>query len=66
MVSLKNFVEDLREERREEKERGLMAFTLILSVFFLAPQYLGLSNITSLGNINRKFKDKSYNNEQYN
>jgi hypothetical protein len=36
MVSLKNFVEDLREERREEKERGLMAFTLLLSAFFLA------------------------------
>lgn len=36
MVSLKNFVEDLREERREEKERGLMAFTLLLSVFFIA------------------------------
>ena len=35
MVSLKNFVEDLREERREDKERGLIAFTLSLSVFFL-------------------------------
>ena len=35
MVSLKNFVEDLREERRERSERGLMALTLTLSVFFL-------------------------------
>ena len=35
MVSLKNFVEDLREERREDKERGLIAVTLTLSVFFL-------------------------------
>ncbi len=35
MVSLKNFVEDLREERREEKDRGLMALTLGLMVFFL-------------------------------
>ncbi len=35
MVSLKNFVEDLREERREDKERGLIAVTLSLSVFFL-------------------------------
>lgn len=35
MVSLKNFVEDLREERREQKERGLMALTLGLMVFFL-------------------------------
>ncbi len=36
MVSLKNFVEDLREERREQKDRGLMALTLGLMVFFLA------------------------------
>lgn len=36
MVSLKNFVEDLRQERRERNERRLMAFTLTLSVFFLA------------------------------
>ncbi|HMT10842.1 MAG TPA: hypothetical protein PKA39_04385 [Ignavibacteria bacterium] len=36
MVSLKNFVEDLREERRERNERKLMAFTLTLSVLFLA------------------------------
>ncbi|HMQ78009.1 MAG TPA: hypothetical protein VG961_12975 [Ignavibacteria bacterium] len=35
MVSLKNFVEDLREERREQKDRGLMALTLGLMVFFL-------------------------------
>lgn len=35
MVSLKNFVEDLREERRERNERKLMAFTLTLSVLFL-------------------------------
>ena len=35
MVSLKNFVEDLREERREEKERGLISFTLLLTGFFL-------------------------------
>lgn len=36
MVSLKNFVEDLREERREQNQRGLIAITLTLSVFFLA------------------------------
>ncbi len=36
MVSLKNFVEDLRIERRLDHERGLMKFTLVLSVFFLA------------------------------
>lgn len=35
MVSLKNFVEDLREERREQKDRGLMALILGLMVFFL-------------------------------
>jgi hypothetical protein len=35
MVSLKNFVEDLREERREDKERGLIAFTLLLTGFFI-------------------------------
>lgn len=35
MVSLKNFVEDLREERREQKARGLMALTLGLMIFFL-------------------------------
>jgi hypothetical protein len=36
MVSLKNFVEDLREERRERNERLTKAFTLILSGLFLA------------------------------
>ena len=35
MVSLKNFVEDLREERREDKVRGLLAVTLGLTIFFL-------------------------------
>ena len=36
MVSLRNFVEDLREERRERNERRLMVLTLTLTVFFLA------------------------------
>lgn len=36
MVSLKTFVEDMREERREKNERLLKTFTLILSVLFLA------------------------------
>ncbi len=36
MVSLRNFVEDLREERRERNERRLMVFTLSLTAFFLA------------------------------
>ena len=36
MVSLKTFVEDLREERREKNERLTKAFTLFLSVLFLA------------------------------
>lgn len=36
MVSLKNFVEDVRVERRMERERGLITFTLTLSAFFLA------------------------------
>ena len=35
MVSLKNFVEDLREERLEDKDRGLMAVTFGLTIFFL-------------------------------
>jgi len=35
MVSLKNFVEDLREERHEDKDRGLMAVTFGLTIFFL-------------------------------
>lgn len=36
MLSLKNFVEDLRIERREKDERMMKAFTLTLSVLFLA------------------------------
>lgn len=36
MVSLKAFVEDLREERREKNERLTKAFTFILSALFLA------------------------------
>ncbi len=36
MVSLKTFVEDLREERREKNERLANAFTFILSALFLA------------------------------
>ncbi len=36
MVSLKNFVEDLREERRERNIRLTKAVTLFLSVLFLA------------------------------
>lgn len=36
MVSLKAFVEDIREERRERNERLTKAFTLIISVIFLA------------------------------
>ncbi len=36
MVSLKTFVEDIREERRERNERLLRAFTLVVSVLFLA------------------------------
>lgn len=36
MVSLKAFVDDLREERRERNERLAKAFTLVLSVLFLA------------------------------
>jgi hypothetical protein len=36
MVSLKNFVEDLREERRLKDVRSIRAFTLVLSFFFLA------------------------------
>ncbi len=36
MVSLKNFVEDLREERREKNERMMKAFTFTLSMLFLA------------------------------
>jgi hypothetical protein len=35
MVSLKSFVEDLREERREKSERQMRVFTLMLSVLFL-------------------------------
>jgi hypothetical protein len=36
MVSLKTFVEDIREERRDRNERLLRAFTLVVSVLFLA------------------------------
>lgn len=36
MVSLKNFVEDLRIERREKEERMMKALTLSLSALFLA------------------------------
>jgi hypothetical protein len=36
MVSLKAFVDDLREERRERNERLAKAFTLIISALFLA------------------------------
>jgi len=36
MISLKTFVEDLRKERREQNERRLTAFSLVLSVLFLA------------------------------
>ncbi len=35
MVSLKSFVEDLREERREKNERQMRVFTLMLSLLFL-------------------------------
>lgn len=36
MVSLKNFVEDLKEERRSREERRMTALTLTLSILFLA------------------------------
>jgi hypothetical protein len=36
MVSLKTFVEDLRKERRERNQRLVRAFSLALSVLFLA------------------------------
>lgn len=36
MVSLKAFVEDIREERRERNIRLTKAFTLAISVLFLA------------------------------
>jgi hypothetical protein len=36
MVSLRNFVEDLKEERREKNIRLTKAITLLLSVLFLA------------------------------
>lgn len=35
MVSLKSFVEDLREERREKNERQMRVFTFMLSLLFL-------------------------------
>jgi hypothetical protein len=36
MMSLKTFVEDLREEKREKNERLTKAFTFVLSILFLA------------------------------
>jgi len=36
MVSLKNFVEDLKEERRSREERRMSVLTLTLSILFLA------------------------------
>lgn len=35
MVSLKSFVEDMRVEKRMQHERGLIAFTLTLTAFFV-------------------------------
>ncbi len=40
MVSLKNFVEDVRIERKMENERGVIAFTLTLSAFFLILSFI--------------------------
>ena len=36
MVSLKSFIEDVREERRTRNERVTKAFTLTLAFIFLA------------------------------
>jgi hypothetical protein len=35
MVSLKNFVEDVRKEKRQKQERSLVAFTMALSAIFI-------------------------------
>lgn len=35
MVSLKNFVEDVRKEKRQKQERSLLAFTMALSAIFI-------------------------------